>query len=57
MQLAILPFTWKLILEYINIINYEKHLVTFFIFFGGEGDINKPKSKSVTFLSSVKNLL
>lgn len=50
MQLAILPFTWKLILEYINIINYEKHLVTFLIFFGG-GERYKQAKEQICHLS------
>lgn len=44
-----LNFTWNLILEYVNVINSEKFLATFY--FG------RKKAKYVTFLSNVKDLL
>lgn len=37
-------------LEYVDIIKYEKHPTTFFFF------VNKQKAKCVTFLANVKSL-
>lgn len=45
-----LNFTSNLILESVNIINYEKHLATFSF-------VKKLKAKSVPFLPNVKDLL
>lgn len=42
-----LNFTWNLILEYVNIINYKKHLATFFLY----------PPKKLSHLSNVKGLL